>query len=200
MRALIMAGGEGSRLGRGEKPLALICGKPMVSFITGAFRSAGCEPVVVVSSRTPMTANWCRAHGIAIVRTAGRGYIEDMVTAVRALEEDHALIVSVSDIPCITQEIVRAIVNAYGDCGTDALSAWIPARHVQSCCRSMPYKELVGGVEACPAGVNILHGDRIDTEQEEFALLLDEPALALNVNTSGDRARAEAFLMAGTPH
>ena len=62
----------------------------------------------------------------------------------------------------------------------------------------MPYHEQIGGVDACPAGVNILRGRRIGAEQDEFALLLDEPRLALNVNTREDLARTEAFLMAGT--
>jgi len=48
--------------------------------------------------------------------------------------------------------------------------------------------------------VNILRGNRIDTEQEEFAFLLDEPGLSLNVNTPEDLARAEAFLMNGAAH
>jgi adenosylcobinamide-phosphate guanylyltransferase len=62
----------------------------------------------------------------------------------------------------------------------------------------MPYHEQIDSVDACPAGVNILRGDRIATEQEEFTLLLDEPRLALNVNTREDLARTEAFLTAGT--
>jgi GTP:adenosylcobinamide-phosphate guanylyltransferase len=45
--------------------------------------------------------------------------------------------------------------------------------------------------------VNILRGDGIGAEQDEFALLLDEPRLALNVNTREDLARTEAFLTAG---
>ena len=196
MRALIMAGGEGSRLGRGEKPLTLICGRPMISFVTDAFSKAGFEPVVVVSKNTPMTANWCRAHGIAIVRTEGFGYIDDMTSAVLHLGEEQPLIVSVSDIPCIGPDIISTIMKSYDGCGRDALSSWIPARLVQSCRGGMPYRELVGGIEACPAGVNILRGDRIGSVQEEFALLLDEPRLALNVNTPSDLARAEAFISA----
>ncbi|MHB8052301.1 MAG: NTP transferase domain-containing protein, partial [Methanoregula sp.] len=104
MRALIMAGGAGSRLARGEKPLIPVCERPMISYITDAFRSAGCEPIIVVSPKTPMTANWSRAHGIPVIRTEGDGYIEDMVSAVRNLEENKPLIISVSDIPCITPQ------------------------------------------------------------------------------------------------
>jgi adenosylcobinamide-phosphate guanylyltransferase len=198
MRALIMAGGAGSRLSRGEKPLILISGRPMISYVTDAFRSAGCEPVVVSSSKTPMTANWCRAQGIAVVRTEGNGYIEDMTSAVQHLEENQAIIVSVSDIPCITSEIITTILRSYDDCGKDALSTWVPASRVKSCRGGMPYHEQIDGIDACPAGVNILRGDRIGAEQEECALLLDESRLALNVNTREDLARTEAFLLAGT--
>lgn len=196
MRALIMAGGAGSRLARGEKPLTLVCGSPMISYISAAFRSAGCNPVVVVSQKTPMTANWCRAHDVAVIRTEGKGYVEDMVSAVRNLDEDNPLIISVSDIPCITPPIITKILRSYHDCGKDALSTWVPAHRVKSCRGGMPYHEQIGGVDACPAGVNILRGDDIEAEQEEFALLLDEPRLAQNVNTREDLARTEAFLLA----
>lgn len=198
MRALIMAGGAGSRLRRGEKPLLPVCGRPMVSYITDTFRSAGCEPVVVVSQRTPMTANWCRAYGIPVIRTDGTGFVEDMVSAVRMLKEDSSLVISVADIPCITPSMIMTILRSYHDCRKDALSTWVPAHHVKTCRGGMPYHEQIGGVDACPAGINILRGDDIGAEQEEFALLLDDPRLAMNVNTREDLARTEAFLAAGT--
>jgi adenosylcobinamide-phosphate guanylyltransferase len=200
MRALIMAGGAGSRLALGEKPLSLVCGRPMISYISDAFRAAGCEPVVVVSPKTPMTSNWCRAQDVAVVRTAGDGYVEDMVSAVRNLEEEKPLIVSVSDIPCITAAIITTILQSYHNCGKDALSTWVPASRVKSCRGGMPYHEQIGSTDACPAGVNILRGDSIGTEQEEFALLLDDPRLALNINTREDLARTEAFLLADNAH
>jgi adenosylcobinamide-phosphate guanylyltransferase len=200
MRALIMAGGSGSRLGQGEKPLTLVCSKPMISYIADAFFSAGCEPVVVVSKKTPMTANWCRAHDIAVVRMGGNGYVEDMVSAIHNLEEDKPVIISVSDIPCITPAIITIILQSYDKCGKDALSTWVPAHRLKSCRGGMPYHELISGMDACPAGINILRGDSIDTEQEEFTLLLDEPRLAMNVNTREDLARTEAFLSAATVH
>ncbi len=198
MRALIMAGGAGIRLGRGEKPLTLVCGRPMLSYIIEAFIGARCEPVVAVSPKTPMTANWCRAHGLTIVQTTGCGFIEDMVHAVRQLEEKQPLVVSVSDIPCITPAIVTIVLRSYENCGKDALSTWVPAYRVKSCRGGMPYHENIGGVDSCPAGINVLCGSTIDALQEEFSLLLDEPRLGLNVNTPEDLARAEAFLLTGT--
>jgi adenosylcobinamide-phosphate guanylyltransferase len=194
MRALIMAGGSGTRLNLGEKPLILIGGRPMISYVIDAFSAAGFEPVVVVSSITPMTMNWCRANGITVCRTDGAGYIEDMISAVRILDEQNPLFISVADIPCITPEIIRTIAKAYSSSGKDGLSAWIPAGLVTSCRGGMPYRKTVNGAEACPAGINILRGDLIDQPQDELELLLNEPGLALNVNTRDDRARAEDFL------
>ena len=194
MRALIMAGGSGSRLNSAEKPLALICGRPMIAYVIRAFRNAGCEPVVAGSPKTPMTANWCRANGIAFCRTDCRGYVDDMVQAVRSLDEDGPLFVSVADIPCITESMVLSIRQAYEESGKDALSTWVPATAVISCRESMPYREKIGGTEACPVGINIIRGNRAGEEQDEYRLLVNDPCLALNVNTPADYERAETFI------
>jgi len=194
MRALIMAGGAGSRLSLGEKPLILINGQPMIAYVIGAFQQAGCEPIIAVSPKTPMTADWCRARDLAVCRTGGVGFIEDMVQAIGTLEEEKPLFISVSDIPCITGDIVRSIAGAYGTAGTDALSTWVPASRVKSCRGGMPYREQVHGIEACPAGINILRGDCADEIQEEFFLLMDEPCLALNVNDRAGLKEAEIYL------
>ena len=87
MLALIMAGGRGTRLRMGEKPLVTICGRPMLSYVTDAFVAAGHEVVVVASYRTPFTKNWCRAQGIALYEAEGLGYIEDINAAAADLEE-----------------------------------------------------------------------------------------------------------------
>lgn len=194
MHALIMAGGAGSRLNLGEKPLILICGKPLVSYVIDAFEDAGCKPVVATSSRTPMTQNWCRAQGIEFCKTAGTGYVEDMVQAVGMLEEERSLFVSASDIPCITSDIISTISDAYRSSGKDACSAWVPSAMVKSCRDSMPYREEIQGVMACPSGVNILRGALIELPQDELQLLLEEPRLALNINTKSDLADAEIFI------
>ena len=194
MFALIMAGGAGSRLNLGEKPLIQICGQPLVSYVIDAFRDAGCLPVVAASFQTPMTLNWCRANGIEFCKTEGAGYIEDMVSAVMMLEEEKPLFVSASDLPCITPDIINTITGAYHSSGKDACSVWVPAIMSTSCHEGMPYREELQGITACPAGVNILMGSLIAQPQDELQLLLEEPRLALNVNTRADLAEAEQFL------
>lgn len=194
MRALIMAGGAGHRMNLGEKPLIQIGGRPMIGYVIDAFRQAGCEPVVAASHCTPMTRNWCRAHAVPLCNTEGNGYVRDMIEAILALEEQGPIVIAVSDIPGITPSIITTILHAYECNKKDALSTWIPAGMVRSCRESMPYRETIGGTEACPAGINILRGDRIHETQEEYALLLHEPRLALNVNTRADLEHAEHLL------
>jgi adenosylcobinamide-phosphate guanylyltransferase len=195
MLALIMAGGSGSRLNLGEKPLIPIQGRPMIAYVIDAFCAGGFDPVVAASPNTPMTMNWCRAHGIAFCKSEGRGYVEDMISAVEILDERHPLFVCVSDIPCITAKVIRQIAEVHHMSGKDACSAWVPADLFHSCRGSISYREKVNGIEACPAGINILRGDFISQPQEELRVLLNEPGLALNVNTRADLAKAEEFIL-----
>jgi len=183
--ALIMAGGEGSRLNLGEKPLVPVGGQPMIARVIDAFRSSGCEVVVVASPRTPMTRNWCRVEALDIITAAGTGYIEDMVSAVTLLGETGALFVSACDLPCLNAGIIRKVIGQYRNAGKDACSVWVPISLFRSP-RDIQYTGKVDGTDACPAGLNILRGDLIGGLQEEFRLLLKEPRLAYNINTRGD--------------
>lgn len=194
MRALIIAGGAGSRLNLGEKPLVNICGLPMISFIIDAFRASGFEVVVVTSPMTPMTQNWCRVNGTSFYTAQGTGYVEDMVEAVTALEEEQPLFISVSDIPCLDAHIIGKINLAYRQSGKEACSTWVPVSLVKPGRSDILYHEQINGIEAYPAGVNILRGDLIDKPQDELQFLLYEPRLAINVNTRDDLAAAETFI------
>ena len=199
MYALIMAGGAGSRLNKGEKPLVLVNNRPMLSYITDAFSAAGCRVLVATSHKTPMTRNWCRAQGIDSFQAGGIDYIQDMVEAVQALGEELPLFVSVSDIPCIDPAIIAKIRQAYTASGRDACSVWVPADLVRSCRGGLNYRETIDSVEACPTGLNILLGSRIAESQDEIRLVLADPRLALNVNTPEDLRAAERFLSGRSP-
>jgi adenosylcobinamide-phosphate guanylyltransferase len=197
MYAVIMAGGTGSRLNRGEKPLVLINNRPLLSYITDAFSSAGCNLLVATSGKTPMTRNWCRAQGIESCQTGGVDYIHDMIEAVEALGERHPLFVCVSDIPCIDTEIITTVRDAYASSGREACSVWVPSEVVRSCRGGLNYRETIAMVEACPTGLNILLGSRIAETQDEFQLVLADPRLGINVNTEADLHAAEQFLLSG---
>jgi len=193
MHALIMAGGEGSRLGMGEKPLVCIAGRPMIQWVIDAFTTTGCRPVVVLSSRTPYTKNWCRVNSIPFIAADGDGYLEDLIYAARVLEEDGPLFTSVSDIPCISAETIRAVYNAYRTSGMDACSTWVPISLCRDVGTEPRYQLEIDGVPASPVGVNILQGSKIGEVQQEFRLLLHEMGLVFNVNTRSELALLERY-------
>ncbi|MDD1677589.1 MAG: NTP transferase domain-containing protein [Methanomicrobiales archaeon] len=193
MLALIMGGGEGSRLGLGEKPLVTVQGKPMIGSVIEAFNQAGHEVLVVLTPRTPYTANWCRTQGVPTLTTKGKGYVEDLVEAVRELEEKNPLFTSVSDLPCLRPATLRQIHALYQASIKPACSTWVPVEILQETGLSCHYPDSVDGVLACPAGVNIVMGSQIQKEQEEDRFVLSELDLALHVNTRSDLAIARAL-------
>ncbi|WAI00885.1 NTP transferase domain-containing protein [Methanogenium organophilum] len=194
MLALIVAGGRGTRLNRGEKPLLRVCDRPMIAYITDAFCAAGIEPLAVLSPSVPQTANWCRANGITTFRATGAGYVEDIMECIQTLELTEPVVTSVSDIPCITPEIITAVLDAYRKAGTDACSVWVPAALALGRGIIPAYLQQIEGADAVPCGLNILNGAKIGSEQKEVAILMDSSRLAVNVNTPEDIAAAEAIL------
>ncbi|MDD1712497.1 MAG: NTP transferase domain-containing protein [Methanoregulaceae archaeon] len=194
MLALIMAGGAGTRLNLGEKPLVQICGQPMIEYIIHAFERADSEVIVIVSPGTPYTANWCRAHRISLITADGIGYIPDLIQAVEETGERNPLFTSVSDLPCLTPGTVAQIRRAYEHSGKDACSTWVPKRLCdQSGCRTTCVEE-IEGEPASPAGINILRGNRIHDEQDELKLLMHQKELIFNINTREELMHAEQFL------
>lgn len=195
MLALIMAGGQGTRLQMGEKPLVTICGRPMLSYVIDAFTAAGHEVVVVASHRTPFTKNWCRAQGVALYEAEGLGYIEDINAAAADLEgEGMPFFTCVSDLPCLAPDIVTAVEDAWRRGGTPACSTWVPrALCEEHGCRTR-YTEAVDGVPACPAGINILTAGGSGAAQDELQLLLHDRRLAFNINTREELALVQEYL------
>ncbi len=191
MLALILAGGEGSRLRLGEKALVMVHDRPMISWVLDAFIEAGCEPVVVTSYKTPFTRNWCRANNVESIDTQGAGYIEDLCEAVETSGEDGPLFTSAADIPCLTADIIVQILDAYHASGKPACSTWVPLTLCERYHMQPRYREEINGVAAAPCAVNIFMGSLVAEVQDELCLLLDEPGLAFNINTREELAVLE---------
>ncbi|MBE6507157.1 MAG: 5-deoxyadenosylcobinamide phosphate nucleotidyltransferase [Methanocorpusculum parvum] len=196
MLALILAGGEGSRLRLGEKALVTVANRPMLSWVIDAFSEAGVEPVVVTSHKTPFTRNFCRANDIECIDTEGVGYVEDMCEAVMMSGEEGPLFTAAADIPCLTAEIIHSVREAHLTSGKPACSTWIPISLCEEYGMLPRYREVIGGVAATPCALNILTGAFVSEVQEEEAVLLHEPGLAFNVNTREELAAAEKMFAA----
>jgi adenosylcobinamide-phosphate guanylyltransferase len=194
MLALIMAGGGGTRLGMGEKPLVTICGQPMIRYVIGAFERAGHEVVVASSPKTPFTRNWCTAQGVPFFAAGGKGYVEDIIEAVEEIGETGPLFTCVSDLPCLTPSIIARIEEEYRESGKDACSTWVPLAICRECNCRTSYVETIGEIRACPAGINILRGDRIAEEQDEHRLVIHDRRIAFNVNTREELEVVRGYL------
>ncbi len=191
MLALILAGGEGSRLRLGEKALVMVHNRPMIAWVLEAFMEAGCEPIVVTSYKTPFTRNWCRANDVAFIDTQGTGYVEDLCEAVEISGEDGPLFTSAADIPCLTADIIGQVLDAYHSSDKPACSTWVPLTLCERYGMQPRYREEINGVPATPCALNIFMGSLVAEVQDELCLLLDEPGLAFNINTREELAVLE---------
>jgi len=188
MDALVMAGGKGERMGNVEKPMAKLGGKPLLAYVLKALlgsRSIG-RAYVAVSPNVPLTIDYvkgCPGERVAMVMTPGSGYVEDMAYAVRMLGLYEPFLVISADLPFIRPDVIDVVASAYGQCGKEALSVRVDARQAYG----EPAMILTdSGAPTVSAGINVVHGARMDRAQEEHVLVLNDPMLTINVNYRKD--------------
>ncbi|AEH61242.1 4-diphosphocytidyl-2C-methyl-D-erythritolsynthase [Methanosalsum zhilinae DSM 4017] len=191
MDAIVMAGGLGSRLGMGEKPCVELLGKPLVSYVVDALLES--EKIkniyVAVSPATPKTGIVVEKKykgNVRVIQTEGGNYVKDMIQAVESARIRGPVMIVMSDLPVITPEIIDQIVGYYEGSDKPAMSVSVP---ISVCRQTGTRPDTVfnkDGSFIVPAGINVLDGNHIREEQEEFNLILEYPHLSLNVNTVDD--------------
>ena len=201
MDAVVMAGGMGKRLGFEEKPLTLILGKPMISYVLEALLgSINIDRIfVATSSRVEKTNIWlldfikCHSN-VRIIRTKGDGFVNDMASAVEEAGITGSVLITMADLPLITTELIDRIIKKYQDIDTPALSVHMDLDAFTRLGLRPDTVFLKKGGFIVPCGINILYAGRIREEQEDHNLILDDEELALNVNTVEDLAACERYL------
>jgi len=199
MYALILAGGSGTRLDLGEKPLVTIKGRPMIEYVIGAFHTEGHEVIVILTDKTPYTSNWCRARAIPYLVASGGGYIGDIAEAAAYLEVMHPFFTCVADLPCLRSKTIHEIEERYNQSGKEACSVWIPEEIFLKAGSRPSYTSCISGISACPAGINILRGDLMDRPQEELQILMREESLVFNINTRDELDRVRLLSKGNIP-
>jgi len=188
MDALVMAGGPGNRLGKGEKPLIDLCGKPMISYVLDVLhQSERVDKIFVATSpHTPKTEKYLENTRIKVIKTKGIGYVSDLVEATETLGLKTPFLVVMSDLPLLSAKLIDEVIDVYRKINKPALSVYVPI----SVCREIGVRPdtvfTKNGQLIAPAGVNILDGRLIKEEQEEHRLVLKYQELAVNVNTIDD--------------
>lgn len=199
MDAIVMAGGLGQRLGMGEKPCVELLGKPLITYVIDTLRAAKHidRVFVAVSPVTPKTEFMLqKRYGgeVGVIRTFGGNYVGDMIYAVETSGTEGPVMITMSDLPLLTSEMIDSIIETYEEHEEPALSVYVP---IKVCKKIGVRPDTVfnkKGKLIVPSGVNILDSNNIQEEQEDFNLILDNPKLAINVNNVEDLRRCKELL------
>lgn len=201
MDALVMAGGMGKRLGKDEKPLTLLCGKPLIQYVLDALLgSKNIEHIFVATSpRVMRTNDWLldfkkKHNNVEIIHTEGVGFVHDMIHAVKDAGIIGRVFIMMADLPLVTPGLIDRIIEKYEEVNTPALSVHMKL-DVFTKLGLRPDTVFHKNEDfIVPCGINILDAGMIQEEQEDHNLILDEVELALNVNASGDLEICEKYL------
>ena len=180
-----MAGGRGTRMGRGLKPLLTFKGRPLIEWILEA--ASGCDSIEnVFVAITPETTQIKDALKAEFIETKGKGFVEDLVAAIKQLGLKKTMVLS-ADLPLLTPVDLCWVIAEYKFASTPALAVYVPTR-VYRDLGLQPSIEIDGLV---PAGVNIVDGT--DLNGAETRLVTENPRFAFNINTPSDLEKAIEF-------
>lgn len=196
MDALVMAGGRGTRLKMGEKPLVKLLGRHLIDYVTSALEGSAVGRIFVATTKNaPMTKRWANDRGLAVVDTPGIGFVADMVYAIENTGIADPVMVIMADLPLITPDLIDQIIDIYEERPEPALSTHTPL-HLHSRLGRRPDSLFnYCGQLIVPSGVNILDGADIKHEQEDYHLVIERIEMAVNVNATEDLKLCERMLL-----
>jgi adenosylcobinamide-phosphate guanylyltransferase len=194
-----MAGGRATRMGGVEKPIVLVNGKPMISYVIDVLlKSVNVGHIfVAVSPGVPETAVYVKkthpGPRTTIVETPGAGYLQDTARAVDLLGLHRPFLITSADVPLITPEIVDEAIARYEASGAEALSVRLDLASVPP---GLERDTILtdGDTPTVPTGLNIVDGRHMDRYQKELIFVVPDGRLAVNVNYRKDVAICEKIL------
>jgi len=196
--ALVMAGGKGSRLNRGEKPLVRLFGRPLIEYVvsclTDSLAVSEGRILVATTNNVPLTSRWARERELEVVETAGKGFVPDMVEAVKQAGVKEPILVIMADLPLVTPDLIDQIIEIYDQRPEPALSTHTPLHLHTRMGRRPDTLFNYQGQLIVPSGINILEGANIRDEQEDYHLIMERIELALNVNVAEDLKLCELIM------
>ncbi len=104
-----MAGGKGERIGKIEKPIIKICGKPIIRHVIDEAIKITDEIYVASSPNTPSTSRWCLMNDINTILTPGESYPLDLKFVLKKFMKP--ILFLPADIPFITSDILHEFLN-----------------------------------------------------------------------------------------
>ncbi len=201
MDAVVMAGGMGRRLGKDEKPLTLLLGKPLISYVLHTLLgSRNIDRIFIATSpKVKKTNAWLadfkKEHDtVDIIPTPGEGFVHDMAFAVEKAAITGHVLITMADLPLVTSDLIDRIIEKYHEINTPALSVHMKLRAFTRLGLRPDTVFHKNNGFIVPCGINILDAGRIRDEQEDYNLILEDEELALNVNTQKELEVCERYL------
>ena len=193
-----MAGGRGSRLKMGEKPLVTLFGRPLIDYVTGALQDSSVERILLATTdNVPKTRIWAEQRGLKVMETPGRGFVADMIFAVEMAGVTDPILIIMADLPLITPDLIDEIIEIYEERPEPALSTHTPLSLHSLLGRRPDSLFNYPGQLIVPSGINVLDGADIKKEQEDYHLILERMELAVNVNVVDDLKLCEKMMQGG---
>jgi len=190
-----MAGGRGSRLKMGEKPLVKLFGRPLIDYVVLALEESLVDRIFVsTTENVPSTRKWAQERDLYVLETGSYGYVTDMIEAVKKADVRDPIMVIMADLPLVTSEIIDQIMEVYQERPEPALSTHTPLSLHSRMGRRPDSLFNYRGQLIVPAGINVLRGAEIEKEQEDFHLILERMELAVNVNVPEDLMLCEKIM------
>ncbi len=195
---LIMAGGKGKRMGVTiEKPLLHFLGNPLIDRVVKAVKASKkiSEVYIVTSENTPETEKKCLKDGLNVIRTAGKGYHDDLKQAILEAQLDCPVLTIPADLPAVTGKFLDKIISVYEHSGKDTLTVLVPLKKREELGLSVSSTCQYKGATYTASGVNLIDGAKILEEKlDELAVITEEIEATLNVNTLNDLSMAEKIM------
>jgi adenosylcobinamide-phosphate guanylyltransferase len=197
--ALVMAGGKGTRIGLPvEKPLLPFLGKPLIDWVLEAVESAQkvSEFFVVTSANTPETEKHCVLKGWKVLRTASKGYHDDLKQAAHDAGLTGAVLTIPGDLPAVTGNFLDKVITAFEDSGKDFMAVFVPIEKRERLGLSVSSTDEYNGTWYAVSGVNIVNGAKIQGEGkiETSAIITEATEVLLNINTLKDLEVSENMM------
>ena len=195
MDALVMAGGRGSRLKMGEKPLVKLFGRSLIDYVVMALEESLVDRIFIsTTENVPGTRRWAEERDLYVLETGSYGYVADMIEAVVKSGVKEPIMVIMADLPLVRPEIIDQIIEVYEERPEPALSTHTPLGLHSRLGRRPDSLFNYRGQLIVPAGINVLEGAEIEKEQEDFHLILERMELAVNVNVPEDLMLCEKIM------
>ncbi len=160
-----MCGGRGKRLGMGEKPMIRVAGKCLIDYVLDELWF--CEVYCATTKFTPKTESYLKSQGVSVVRTSGRGFVDDYIEAIFSIGAFEPILIVSADLVVLEEGLLLRVAEKYFEVDATALKV-VDGRKI-------------------PVGINIVDGYFYDVPQDEVEFVTDK---VININTPKDLMKA----------